>query len=204
MFNAAHIIQSHGLIFLGLFLFSEVGLFLGFFLPGDTLLLTAGIYAMQGKLPIAGVVIVAALAAIAGDTTAYLIGRHLGRRIFKKEESALFNPKHVIRAEKFYEKYGARAVLIAHYLPVVRTFTPLVGGVAKMPYPKFLAFDAAGDVSWAVAISLLGYYVASKIPNIDHYVLIVVAAVIILSASPTIIQIVRYKFKKRAKQTKDV
>lgn len=199
-----HIIQSGGLIFLGLFLFSEVGLFLGFFLPGDTLLLTAGIYAMQGKLPIAGVVIVAALAAIAGDTTAYLIGRHLGKRIFKKEESVLFNPKHVIRAEKFYEKYGARAVLIAHYLPVVRTFTPLVGGVASMPYPKFLAFDATGDTSWAVLLSLLGYYVASRIPNIDHYVLFAVAAVIVLSAGPTIIQIVRYRLKKKAKKTKDV
>jgi membrane-associated protein len=204
MFNVTHIIQSGGLIFLGLFLFSEVGLFLGFFLPGDTLLLTAGIYAMQGKLPIAGVVIVAALAAIAGDTTAYLIGRHLGKRIFKKEESVLFNPKHVIRAEKFYEKYGARAVLIAHYLPVVRTFTPLVGGVASMPYPKFLAFDATGDTSWAVLLSLLGYYVASRIPNIDHYVLFAVAAVIVLSAGPTIIQIVRYRLKKKAKKTKDV
>ncbi len=198
-----HIIQSGGLIFLGLFLFSEVGLFLGFFLPGDTLLLTAGIYAMQGKLPIAGVIIVAALAAIAGDTTAYLIGRHLGRRIFKKEESALFNPKHVIRAEKFYEKYGARAVLISHYLPVVRTFTPLIGGVASMPYPKFLAFDGLGDTSWAILLSLLGYYVASRIPNIDHYILYAVAAVIVLSAGPTIIQIVRYRLKKKAKKTKD-
>ena len=110
----------------------------------------------------------------------------------------------MVRAEKFYEKYGTKAVLIAHYLPVVRTFTPLVGGVAKMPYPRFLAFDATGDVSWAIALSLLGYYVASKIPNIDHYILFAVAAVIVISASPTIIQIIRYKLKKRSKKTTDV
>lgn len=203
MFNVTEIVQSGGLLILGLFLFAEVGLFLGFFLPGDTLLLTAGIYAMQGKLPIAGVLIVGGLAAIAGDSTAYLIGRHLGKRIFKKKDSVLFNPAHVIKAEKFYEKYGARAVLIAHYIPVVRTFTPLIGGVASMPYPKFLAFDAIGDISWAVLLSLLGYYVASHIPNIDHYVLFAIAAVIVLSASPTIIQIIRFRLRKRAKQTKD-
>lgn len=174
-------------------MFAEVGLFLGFFLPGDTLLLTAGVFASQGKLSLTAICIVGALAAIAGDSTAYLIGRKLGRRVFKKEGSVFFDPKHVNKAEQFYEKYGSRAVLIAHYMPVVRTFTPLLGGVAKMPYGRFLSFDAIGDTSWAIALSLIGYYLGKTIPNIDNYILIAVALVIIGSITPTIIHLIRRK-----------
>ena len=197
MFDVTNIVQSGGLLLLALFLYSEVGLFLGFFLPGDTLLLTAGIYARQGTLPLAGVLVIAAIAAIAGDNTAYLIGRKLGRRLFKKPDSVLFDPNHVLKAEKFYERYGTKAVAFAHFLPVVRTFTPLLAGVAKMPYRKFLTFDAIGDTAWAVALTLLGYYVGSRIPNIDHYILLIVIIVVICSISPTLFQIGKRILKKR-------
>jgi membrane-associated protein len=195
--SVTHIIQSGGLVLLGLFLFAEVGLFLGFFLPGDTLLIAAGIYAKEGKFSIAAVFIVAALAAIAGDSTAYLIGRHVGRRLFTKKDSVIFDPKHVALAEKYYDKYGAKTLLIAHFLPVVRTFTPLLAGVAKMPYRRFLTFDATGDTAWAVIISLVGYYVGSRIPNIDHYILAIVLFAVVASSGPTIFQVIRLTIQKR-------
>jgi len=198
MFDVSNIVQSGGLLLIGLFLFAEVGLFLGFFLPGDTLLITAGVYASQGKLPLLGVIIVGAIAAIAGDNTAYFIGRKVGRGIFKKKDSLFFDPKHVAKAEKYYDKYGSKTVLIAHYIPVVRTFTPLLGGVAKMPYKKFLTFDAIGDTSWAIVITLLGYYLGKRIPNIDHYVLYAVAFVVVASITPTIYHLTRRWYKRRA------
>ncbi len=200
MFDVNHIIQSGGLLLLGGFLFAEVGLFLGFFLPGDTLLIAAGVYAKQGKLSIAMVLIVAALAAIAGDNTAYLIGRKLGPRIFRNKDSLLFQPDHVAKAEVFYEKHGSKTVLIAHFIPVIRTFTPLLAGVASMPYKKYLTFDAIGDTCWAVIVTLLGYYVGSRIPNIDHYVLIAVAAVVIITLSPTLYHIANITLKKHRRQ----
>jgi membrane-associated protein len=202
MFDVTHIVQSGGLLLLGLFIFSEVGLFLGFFLPGDTLLITAGIFAMEGKLPLVAVIIVAAIAAIAGDSTAYFIGRKLGPRIFKNEDSVLFRPEHVKKAEKFFERYGSKTVLFAHFLPIVRTFSPLLAGVAKMPYRTFLSFDAIGDTAWAIIITLFGYYVGSRIPNIDTYILIVIIGVVVISLSPTLYQIARKILRKRRAKAK--
>lgn len=199
MFDVTHIIQSGGLVLLGLFLFSEVGLFLGFFLPGDTLLIAAGIYAKEGKLNIAAVMIVAAIAATAGDSTAYMIGRHVGRRFFKKKDSVLFDPEHVAKAEKFYDKYGPKTLLVAHFLPVVRTFTPLLAGVAHMPYRRFLMFDAIGDSFWAVSVSLVGYYIGSRIPGIDNYILAIVLFAVVVSSGPTIIHVIRLQLRKRRK-----
>lgn len=196
MFDVNLLIQTGGLYILALFLFAEVGLFLGFFLPGDTLLIAAGIFAKQGKMSIAAVLVIAALSAIAGDSTAYLIGRHVGRRIFNREYSVLFNRKHVLKAERFFERYGAKTVSVTHFIPIVRTFTPLVAGVAKLTYPLFLAFDAIGDIAWSVVVGLLGYYVGSRIPGIDNYILLVIGAAVILSLAPTIVHLVRWRIRK--------
>jgi membrane-associated protein len=201
MLDVTHIIQSGGLPLLGLFLFAEVGLFLGFFLPGDTLLIAAGVYAKQGKLSIASVILVAGIAAIAGDSTSYFIGRKLGRRVFRKDDSILFRKDHIMKAENFYERHGTKTVLIAHFLPVIRTFSPLLAGVGKMHYPKFLSLDATGDIAWALIISLAGYYVGSRIPNIDHYILIAVGAVVIISLAPTLYQLTRVIVKHRQRQS---
>jgi membrane-associated protein len=200
--NVTHVVQSGGLLLLGLFLFAEVGLFLGFFLPGDTLLIAAGIYAKEGKMAIAAVIVVAALAASGGDSLAYFIGRKAGPRVFRNKDSVIFRPEHVLRAEAFYEKHGPKTLLVAHFLPVIRTFTPLLAGVARMPYRRFLKFDATGDTTWAILVSLLGYFVGSRIPNIDHYILLAVAAVVVATLSPTIYQIVRMTLKKRQKKAK--
>lgn len=174
--------------------FAEVGLLLGFFLPGDTLLIAAGIYAHSGHTSIVAVIVVVAVAAIAGDNTGYFIGRKLGPRVFSKPDGIVFRKDHIEKAEKFYEKYGAKTLLISHFLPIVRTFQPLLAGVAKMPYRRFVTFNIVGDIFWAVTVPLLGYYVGSRIPNIDRYILLVLIAAIVLSAGPTIFHVLRLKF----------
>lgn len=201
MFNPSDIVQSGGLLLIGMFLFSEVALFLGFFLPGDTLLIAAGVFAQHGKLSVLSVIAVAIVAAITGDSTAYYIGRKLGPRVFKNENSIIFRPDHVAKAEVFYEKYGARALLVAHFLPVVRTFTPLLAGVARMPYRRFVIFNASGDIAWATSVTLVGYYIGSKIPNVDRYILLLVLAAMIITASPTLYHLIKLRLKRR--QLKD-
>lgn len=203
MFNVSHIIMSGGLLLLGTFLFAEVGLFLGFFLPGDTLVIAAGIYAKQGKLSIASVLLVSALAAIAGDSLAYFIGRKLGPHVFKKKDSVLFRPEHIARSQHFYEKYGPKLLLVAHFMPVVRTFTPLLAGVSRMSYKRFITYDAIGDIFWAVSVSLLGYYVGSRIPNIDHYILLGLGLAILLTLLPTIYQFGKIHLRKRRSNARD-
>ncbi len=197
MFNPSDIVLSGGLLLIGLFLFSEVALLLGFFLPGDTLLIAAGILAQQDKLSVVSVIIVAIVAAIAGDSTAYFIGRRMGPKVFTKQDSILFDAKHISKAEAFYEKYGTKALLVTHFLPVVRTFTPLLAGVGNMPYRKFLLFNAIGDIVWAVSVTLVGYYIGSKIPNVDNYILLFVLAAMILTASPTIYHVTKKHLKNR-------
>lgn len=201
MFNVTNIIQSGGLLLLAGFLYAEVGLFLGFFLPGDTLLIAAGIYAKQGKFSIAAVIGIAAIAAIAGDSTAYFIGHSMGPRLFRKKDSILFQPEHVERAEAFYEKHGAKTLLIAHFIPVIRTFSPPIAGIAHMPYRKFLLFDAIGDTCWAVIVSLVGYYIGSRIPGVDKYILLVVFAVVIITLAPTLFHVSRLVIRKRLQKS---
>jgi membrane-associated protein len=197
MLNPTDLVQSGGLLLIGLFLFSEVALFLGFFLPGDTLLIAAGIFAQSGKLWLPAVLVIAIIAAIAGDSTAYYIGHRLGPKVFRKKNSILFNIDHIGKAEAFYEKYGSRALLVTHFLPVVRTFTPLLAGVGKMPYRKFLAFNATGDIAWAISVTLVGYYIGSRIPNVDHYILLFVLAAMVFTALPTAIQVIRIHLNRR-------
>lgn len=197
MLNPSDIVDFGGLLIIGLVLFAEVALFLGFFLPGDTLLIAAGVFASAGKLSIVSVIAVAIFAAIAGDSTAYYIGRKLGPRVFKNEDSVLFRPEHVLKAEAFYKKHGPKTLLIAHFLPVIRTFSPLLAGVARMRYSRFLMFNATGDIFWATSVTLVGYYIGSKIPNIDHYILLLVLAAVVLTTSPTLYHLAKLHLKKR-------
>ena len=197
MFNVSHIIQSGGLFLLGGFLFAEVGLFLGFFLPGDTLVIAAGVYAKQGKLSIASVLLVSAVAAIAGDSLGYYIGRRLGPSVFNKKDSILFRPDHISQANRFFEKYGAKTLLVSHFIAIVRSFVPLLAGVGDMPYKKFLAYNITGDIIWALTVGLLGYYVGSRIPNIDKYIITGLAFVIVITLIPTLYHLVKIQLRKR-------
>jgi membrane-associated protein len=187
------IIQSGGLLALGLIVFAESGLLVGFFLPGDTLLLSAGILAAQGQLPIELTIVVVVVAAIVGDNTGYHIGRKLGPRLFRKKDGIIFRQEYVERSEKFYEKHGSKTMLLAHFIPVVRSFAPLVAGVGKMPRKQFFIYDAIGITAWGALVTLLGYWVGSKIPNLDHYILPTFLLVAVVSFGPTAWHIVGNK-----------
>ena len=182
--DVTSLIQSGGLPIISLIVFAESGLMVGFFLPGDTLLLSAGIFAAQGHFSIILAILCVALAAILGDNTGYTIGRLTGKRLFRKKDGILFRQEYIERTEKFYEKYGAKTMLVAHFIPIVRSFAPLVAGVGKMPRGKFFFFDVIGDTAWATLVTLLGYWFGSKIPNIDKYIMYVIAAVMIISFGP--------------------
>jgi membrane-associated protein len=188
MFNVTHIIQAGGLLAIAAIIFGESGMLLGFFLPGDTLLLSAGVFAAQGKLP-GGIVLaiaVISLAAILGDNTGYTIGRTMGPRLFRKKDGILFRHEYVERAEHFYKRFGSKTMLLSHFVPIVRSFAPLVAGVAKMPRWKFFIFDAIGDIVWAAMVTLLGYWFGSRIPNIDHYIMPTIAVVVVISFGPVL------------------
>lgn len=186
MLNVSHIIEAGGLLLIAAVIFGESGMFIGFFFPGDTLLLTAGIFAAQHKLPLLLTIIVIALAAIAGDNVGYHIGKRYGRRLFRKPDGILFRQEYVHRAELFFERYGTKTMLFAHFVPVVRTFAPAVAGVGKMNYRQFALFDAIGDCAWAIIVTLVGYWFGTKIPNLDHYIVLAVIAVMAITIGPTL------------------
>lgn len=180
------IIQGGGILAIMAIIFAESGMLVGFFFPGDTLLLATGVFAEQGKLPVAFPLAIAliALAAILGDNTGYQIGKLSGKRLFHKKDGILFREEYVEQTEKVYEKYGGKIMLLAHFLPVVRTFAPLVAGVGKMRRTEFFIFDAIGDIAWSIVVTLIGYWFGSKIPNIDHYIVPTVLAVTALTFGP--------------------
>jgi membrane-associated protein len=189
--DVSSLIQSGGLLVIALIVYAESGMMVGFFLPGDTLLLSAGVLAAQGQFPIEITVAAIALAAVLGDNTGYLIGRTMGRRLFRKKDGIIFRQEYVQRAESFYEKHGAKTLLIAHYIPIVRSFAPLVAGVGKMNRGQFFFYDLIGASSWAALITLLGYWFGSRIPNLDKYIFPTVLVVMVISFSPMVWHIVR-------------
>ncbi|HUC88204.1 MAG TPA: VTT domain-containing protein [Candidatus Binatia bacterium] len=193
MLNPQHLIASGGLLLIALLIFGESGMLIGFFFPGDTLLISAGVFAAQGKLPggIVALIIVVAIAAIAGDNTGYLIGKHGGRRLFSKKDSKVFRHEYIEQTEKFYERFGSKTMLLAHFLPVIRTFAPIVAGIGRMPRLQFFIFDGIGDMAWAIIVSLIGYWFGSKIPNIDHYILLAVVLAIAFSFGPVVYHVLK-------------
>lgn len=197
MFDINTIIQTGGILLVALIIFGESGMFIGFFFPGDTLLLSAGILAAQGKIELAMLLPAVAAAAILGDNIGYLIGKRYGRRLFRKPNGIIFRHEYIERAEKFYEKYGSKAMLFAHFVPIVRTFAPAVAGVANMNHKQFFIYDAIGDIAWAVVVTMIGYWFGTKIPNIDHYILLVVAAVMAITLGPTLYHVAKAFIENR-------
>ncbi len=188
MFDVTHIIQSGGLLLIALIIFAESGMMVGFFFPGDTLLFSAGILAAAGNLPIVLTVVVIAAAAILGDNIGYHIGNKLGPRLFKKD-SLVFRHEYIMRAEKFFEKYGTKTMLLAHFVPVVRTFAPVTAGAAKMDYRIFFTFDAIGVIAWSCIVTLSGYFIGSRIPGVEHYIEPVLIGIILIFLLPTLYHI---------------
>jgi membrane-associated protein len=202
MLDVTHIIQAGGLLLIAAIIFAESGMFVGFFFPGDTLLLSAGIFIAAGKLSFITVIPVIAVAAIVGDNVGYHIGKRYGRRLFRKPDGILFRQEYVQRAEIFYEKYGNRAILLAHFVPVVRTFAPAVAGVAGVNYRRYVVFDAIGDSAWTIILTVIGYWFGSRIPNLDHYFLLAVLLVVILTLGPTFYHLITAFVHRRQQRSK--
>ena len=165
--------------------FAETGLLAGFFLPGDSLLVTAGLLASTaGILDVRILLPALTVSAILGDSVGYAIGYHLGPRIFNRENSRFFHKDHLVRTQHFYEKYGAKTIVIARFVPIVRTFAPTVAGVGKMRYATFLAYNVAGGMAWVFSMILAGYFLGRSIPDIEKHVHWVIGIVILISFLP--------------------
>lgn len=186
------IIQAGGIALIGGIVFAESGLLIGFFLPGDTLLFAAGFFSAQGQLPHIGwVIAVIIFSAVAGDNVGYSIGRRFGPRLFTKKDGLVFKQEYIHRAEAFYEKHGGKTIILARFVPVVRTFAPMVAGASKMPRKRFFTFNIIGAISWGAGVTTAGYFLGSKIPNIDTYLLPIVGLAMLVTFLPTIVHILR-------------
>ena len=171
--------------------FAESGLLIGFFFPGDSLLFTAGFLASQGFIDIYILAPVCFTGAVLGDSIGYAFGHRVGKRLFQREDSIIFHKDHLMRAKIFYEKHGKKTIIIARFLPIIRTFAPIVAGMGDMHYPTFLAFNIIGGVFWAIGLTLAGYFLGNMIPDIDRYLLPIVGAIIIASIAPTAYHILK-------------
>src|SRR6267142_1564290 len=185
------LISSGGAPLICIIVFIETGFFVGFFLPGDSLLITAGIFSYAGVIPLKWLLLPVMLCAIAGDQIGYWIGRSAGAALYRREDSFFFRRSHLQRAHDFYEKYGGRAVILARFVPIVRTFCPPVAGAAQMPYARYFTYDVAGGFLWGGGMVLGGYFLGRQIPNISENIHYVIAAVIILSLLPPAISMIR-------------
>ena len=179
------LIRWGGYLAITIIVFAETGLLAGFFLPGDSLLVTAGlIAAVDPSMNIWVLNLLLCAAAIVGDTTGYWIGYHLGPRIFSKEDSFFFHKDHLVRTQKFYEKHGPKTIVLARFVPIVRTFAPTVAGAGRMDYRKFLTYNILGGIGWVISMTLLGFSLGRSIPNIEKKVHWVILVVIVLSLLP--------------------
>ncbi|MGH7325912.1 MAG: DedA family protein [Candidatus Rokuibacteriota bacterium] len=192
------LIRWGGYLILVAIVFTETGLLVGFFLPGDSLLITAGLVAAAGGLNIWWLNVLLCAAAIVGDSVGYAIGARIGPRLFTRERSLLFNPRHVERTRRFYARHGAKTIVIARFVPIIRTFAPVVAGVAEMPYRRFLFYNMVGGVGWVVSMTWAGYLLGQAIPDVDRHIHVIVAVVVVLSVIPIVVEIARERRKRSA------
>lgn len=197
------IIKWAGVVGVAFIVFAESGLLIGFFLPGDSLLFTAGFLTQTGFLPINIHVLVAILfvAAVSGDSVGYTFGRRVGRKLYERPNSRWFKQEHVQKAELFYEKYGGKTIILARFIPFVRTFAPIIAGTAKMNYPKFLTYNIIGGLLWAVGITYLGYFLGEVLTRagyeIDEVLLPIILLIIFVSILPPIYHLLKDKERRR-------
>jgi membrane-associated protein len=181
-------------------IFAECGLLFGFFLPGDSLLFTAGFLASQGfgDLNIVQLSALCGLAAALGPLLGYWYGKMLGPHLFNREDSLLFRRAHLMRAHAFYERHGGKALILARFIPIVRTFAPVVAGMAVMDYSKFILYTIVGAVLWAVGVTWLGYFLGSLIPEAGKYLEYIIVFIILISVAPPLIHYLRDRAKSRS------
>jgi membrane-associated protein len=187
------LIRWGGYTVLAAIVFTETGLLVGFFLPGDSLMVTAGLLASQGYLNVYVMGVLLSVAAVAGDSVGYAIGRATGPRIFTRENSLFFNKKHLYRAHAFYEKHGGKTIVIARFMPIIRTFAPVVAGLGEMRYRTFVSFNVFGGLAWVWSMLFIGYFLGHSVPGVEKHIDIVIAIVILLSILPGIIAWLRQR-----------
>lgn len=196
--NLEHLIRTVGYIGLVGIIFAESGLFFGFFFPGDSLLLTAGLLASRNELNIYILIPTLFVAAVLGDTVGYWFGAKAGPLLFKRPKSLFFRPEYLQKAKAFYDKHGGKTITLARFLPVIRTFAPIVAGAAEMQYLRFLLFNLVGGLAWAIGVTLLGYFlgkVFGSIQGVDRYFTVLVLAFFIIPGLPTLIHLWRDRRK---------
>lgn len=190
------LIRWGGYVVLFAIVFTETGLLIGFFLPGDSLLITAGLVAAAGGLNIWWLNVILIVAAVTGDSVGYAIGVRLGPRLFTRPKSLVFNPRHIERTRAFYARHGAKTIVIARFVPIVRTFAPVVAGVGQMEYRRFVFYNIAGGVGWVTSMTWAGYALGRAIPNVADYVHVIVVVVVILSVIPIVVELVRERRRR--------
>jgi membrane-associated protein len=198
VYNVPELIRLGGMTGLVLVVFAETGLMVGFFLPGDSLLVTAGLFAARGNLDITWLNLALCAAAILGDATGYWIGYRAGQALYSRPNSFFFRREHLIKTHEFYERHGGKTIVIARFMPIIRTFAPVVAGAASMTYKRFAAYNVAGGVAWVLSMTLTGYFLGRTVPNIDKNLHLLVAGVIFLSLLPGIIAYLRSRVQPRS------
>jgi membrane-associated protein len=197
VYNVPELIRLGGMVGLILIVFAETGLMVGFFLPGDSLLITAGIFAARGDLNIWWLNVALIVAAVVGDGVGYWIGYRTGKALFNRPNSFFFRREHLIKTHEFYERHGGKTIIIARFMPIVRTFAPVVAGIGTMTYRNFVVYNVAGAVAWVTSMTLTGYFLGRAIPNIEKNIHLVVAIVIFLSLLPAIIAWLKEKLSSK-------
>ena len=196
LFNIEQWLDSGGLILLAGIVFAESGLLIGFFLPGDSLLFIAGFLASEagGRVlpPLPMVAGVTVIAAILGDQFGYWFGRRLGPTLFDRPKSRFFNPQHVVRAHKFFDRYGAKTIVLARFVPIVRTFAPIVAGIGTMKYRTFVMYNIIGGLLWGVGVTTLGYYLG-EISAVRNNIEIAIVAIVVISVLPMLIELLKHR-----------
>jgi len=195
IYDVEALVRLGGIVGLTAIVFTETGLLVGFFLPGDSLLVTAGLFAARGDLAVVPLLVALSLAAIIGDTVGYNIGARAGPRLFTRPDSLLFNRKHLVTTKEFYERHGPFTIVIARFIPILRTFAPVVAGIGAMEYRRFIFYNVIGGIGWVCCMVMGGYFLGQMIPNIHKHIDKVIVIVIVLSLLPAIIKFVREKMK---------
>lgn len=198
MFNIEHVVETFGFfsyLILFVIIFAETGLLIGFFLPGDSLLFAAGFIASQGYLNIVVLCIILFIAAVVGDSVGYAIGHKFGKRLFKREDSFWFHKDHLIRAKNFYDIHGGKTIIIGRFLPIIRTFAPVVAGMSGMEYSKFITYNLIGGVLWAIGMPLAGFFLGQVIPEdkIDVFIIPIVLLIVFISIAPAFFHVAKNK-----------
>jgi membrane-associated protein len=198
VYNVPELIRLVGLYGLIFIIFAETGLMVGFFLPGDSLLVTAGLFAARGDLNITTLVVSTIIAAIVGDATGYLIGHKAGHALYSRPNSFFFRREHLLSTRAFYERHGGKTIILARFMPIARTFAPVVAGAADMTYRRFAAFNIVGGILWVMTMTLMGFFLGLAIPDLEKRIQLVVAVVIFLSLLPMIVAWLRSKLRTAA------